>query len=203
MDEQPQWPLSVIGTKENAEKGNELTGEWSPEELRVLAYSIAPRGMSAEVTQREGQLIAEHRAKVDALSRGGVQTQPGGGASNGFQMKDPFAQGPGGAPNNAGGFGAAPQNNAGFGGGFGAGNNGGAPQQQQNAFGQPQQQMQQPPINPPAGNAFGQTPGFALQPPLPIRNAAPAPTPGQESQFSAAQFGFAKVPEAAPPPKYC
>lgn len=206
-EEQPQWPLSAIGMKDNAEQGNELTGDFSPEELRVLAYSMAPRGMSAEVTQRESQLVAEHRAKVDALSRGGIQTHSPAGGSNGLEAKDPFAQRPGVAQSNNTGFGGAPQQNSGFGGvpqtnsgfggfGMGSGNSGGA--QQHNAFVQAPQQLQHPTLNapPPQGN-----PGYG-QPPAQIQSAAPAPNAAQDPQFSAAQFGFAKVPEAAPPPKY-
>lgn len=195
-DDTLQWPLSVIALKENVDQGNILNGDWSPEELRVHAYQMAPRGMSAEVTQRESQLVAEHQAKLEALSRGGTQAlEPM--SSNAFRMKDPFAQ----EPN------ASPQQNHTFG-AFGA-VNGGVPSQSfvQQPSQMAQQQMSDSPssflASPQQGaNMFATDPSFGLPPQAPVQNPAPVSDSGHDAQFSAAQFGFAKVPEAAPPPKF-
>lgn len=215
-DEQPQWPLSAIGQRDNAELGNELEGDLSPEEVRVMAYSMAPRGMSADVTRQEAQLVAAHRAKVDALLRGGMQTNARAAGTNGFEVKDPFAQKPAGPPQLNAGFNGAPNNsgfaappsNPGFGGFGGANMNDSAQQQQGNAFGLPSQQIppqSQPPFGggQPPNNSFAQNHNSGpAQQSVPIPNAAPVATAAHDPQFTATQFGFANVPEAAPPPKY-
>lgn len=193
-DAQPQWPLSVIGSRDDLSHGNELSGDVSPEELRALAYSMAPRGISPQVSQKEGQMVAEHRAKVDALSRGGLQTHPPA-RSNTIQMQDPFAE------------------DGGFSGGFHAPSDRSSQMSmEQTAQGSNQFGSQ------PVGNPFGQGVAFGHQPQgspfqqTPQSQPQPSPsisaptsqhiTPAQEQQFSAAQFGFANVPETAPPPQF-
>lgn len=201
-EQAPKWPLSAIGIRDNGQDGNELTGDCSPEELRALAYSMAPRGMSHEVQQREGQMVSEHQAKVDALSRGGMQMTAGGNGNS--AQKDPFAQGGSGS-------------GSGFGGGFGSPNQqsqpsgfaqqpsnpfGNTPQQPANPFGQGQSTPTQP-------SGFGRPPQQQQQQQQPQQqqpqqNNPPSQpvTPAAQEQFSAAAFGFAKVPETAPPPQY-
>ncbi|KAI0565631.1 nucleoporin-like protein [Gracilaria domingensis] len=193
-DLQPQWPLSVIGSSDNLAKGNELSGDVSPEELRALAYSMAARGVSPQVSQREGEMVASHRAKVDALSRGGMQTHAPLG-SNTIQMRDPFAE------------------NGGFSGGFGGhGNSAEMAMEREQSMGNPF--GAQPTGNPfGQGASFGQQPhtspfqqqptGQSIQPSASQVSSSPQNlTPAQEQQFSAAQFGFASVPETAPPPRF-
>eukprot|EP00177_Eucheuma_denticulatum_P005279 GFKZ01009605.1.p1 GENE.GFKZ01009605.1~~GFKZ01009605.1.p1 ORF type:complete len:267 (+),score=40.08 GFKZ01009605.1:258-1058(+) len=207
--EEIQWPLSAVANKDAPEKGNVIEGDISPEELRLQAYQMASRGMSAEVQQREAQIVAEHHAKIDGLSRGGMEATPSSTANNAFQVKDPFAQS-GSTP--------AQQNQAmPFGGGF-DGSNGmqTSPFSQQPAsFLQPQQSFPQPPQpmaqnpspfsapNPQQASMF--PPSQPFQQPQ-VQQAVPNPTPvsnpSDNAQFSAAQFGFAKIPEAAPPPRY-
>lgn len=163
-----------------------------------MAYASAPRGMSAEITQRESQFVAEHRAKVDALSRGGMQTHAPN--NNRTQPGDPFSKAmPNGNNSNFASF-AQPQPVA----------NGMAQEPMNSDFGQPMQQnaapfgqqQQQPvsqPANPFAGNnSFGQAASATMtQDP-----SSPPLTAAQEQQFSASQFGFARVPETAPPPRF-
>lgn len=195
-DDTLQWPLSVIALKESVDQGNVLDGDWSPEELRVQAYQMAPRGMSTEVTQRESQLLAEHQAKLDALSRGGMHAADPI-SSSAFRMKDPFAQdanAPSQPHQTFGAFGAV---------------NGGAPPQpfvQQPAQMAPQQMLDShSPFMAPAqqgANMFAQNPSFGQPPLAPVQNPAPVSDSAHDAQFSATQFGFAKVPEAAPPPKF-
>lgn len=197
-DDTPEWPLSVRAIKDHPEQGNIVEGDVSPEELRVQAYQMAPRGMSAEVNSRENQLVAEHQAKVSTAIGGGMPSS--GSGSGGFQIKDPFAHSANAVPQQSAGFGG--------GGGFGMGaTNGAAPSQQQSGpFAQiPQQVHQQPPqfgAPPQLGNPFGQNAAFTQPPQAPVQSSAPAANATQDTQFSAAQFGFAKVPEAAPPPQY-
>lgn len=201
-----RWPLSCIANTADVTRGNVLNGDVSPEELRLQAYEMAPRGASAEVHQREGQLVSEHRAKMDALSRGGTQMSQRN--ANSFrnqapvQAKDPFASNGG-------------QQNQGFGGGFGAQQNNPAyPNgvQIQNPFQQQQQNMgSQVPmnVNPtgfsapnPQQNLFGQSQPQGHQEHMSMESPAPVANASHDAQFSAQQFGFAKVPEAAPPPRY-
>ncbi|CAN8065270.1 unnamed protein product [Agarophyton chilense] len=208
-DSQPQWPLSVIGSRDDLSKGNELTGDISPEELRALAYSLAARGVSPQVVQKEGEMVSDHRAKVDALSRGGMQTHAPLG-SNTIQMRDPFVGGDGFSSghighNNSTGmpmeheqhmgnpFNAQPAGNP-----FGQAAPFGQQQQQASPFQQqhqPATPFQQPaPFEQPAGQSMPQN-ATQTTPPQNI-------TPAQEQQFSAPQFGFANVPETAPPPRF-
>lgn len=202
--EQPLWPLSAVGFENEPTKGNALSGEMSPEEMRCRAYMAAPRGMSPEVIQAEMQMAAVHKAKVNCVSNGGKQMPPTSG--------DPFSSG------------APPQQNSIF---------GSAAQAQvpnAGAFGQYQPQMvgAQPPTVAPspfgaaapvAGGAspFGAPTGSGSVPFTGSANAFGQPQhPAQiaeagnavplsaaaEQQFSASQFGFAQVPETAPPPRF-
>lgn len=157
---------------------------------------MAPRGISAEVNRSENLLVSEHQAKLTA-AKGGISS--GGMAATPTPIGDPFA---GGAPQQSQPSGFGTSNSAAQ--GFGMiGTNGHASQDRPAPFGQPQPTPFAAPA--PAGNPFGQATGFAapVQPQAPIPNAAPVADPTQMSQFSAQQFGFGKIPEAAPPPKYC
>lgn len=110
QDVPPQWPLTAIGN-ENSLEGNLLSDEISPEELRVHAYSSAPRGQSQEVIRREAQLVREHQGKSSRVRGESTPIEAGdpfamgnggGGGGNGLmrdiQPNDPFASG-----SNAGG----------------------------------------------------------------------------------------------------
>lgn len=187
-DDTPEWPLSALAIKDHPEQGNVVEGDVSPEELRLQAYQMAPRGISPEVSNRENQVVSEHQAKLNAATGGGMSSS--GNAGPGAPLKDPFA-------------GANPQ--SGFGGGAGAGfgmgaTNGNAPPQQSGPFAQVPQPFGG---QTPAGNPFGQNSDFAQPQQAQVQSSAPVATPAQGPQFSAQQFGFGKIPEAAPPPKYC
>lgn len=197
-DDTPEWPLTALANTDNPETGNLVVGDVSPEELRLQAYQMAPRGMSADVNRSENLLVSEHQAKISAAKGGAMQ--PGGMGSASAPIGDPFA---GGAPQQSqpSAFGAPPAAPHAF--GMGA-TNGHAAQDQAVPFGQPSQPA---PFGAPpqVGNPFGQGGGFAPPPQVqaPITNPAPVANPAQMAQFSAQQFGFGKIPEAAPPPKYC
>lgn len=190
-DDTPEWPLTALAIKDHPEQGNAVDGDVSPEELRLQAYQMAPRGMSAEVNNRENQLVSEHQAKLNAAM--GRTTSRSGTAGPGAPLKDPFA---------AAGSQQQQGYGTGFGGGFGMGaTNGSAPPQQSGPFGQ----IQPAPFGgpPPVSNPFAQPSDFTQPQQAPLQNSAPVANPAQASQFSAQQFGFGKIPEAAPPPKYC
>lgn len=90
VDNRPLWPLSSLALTGNSQGGNAVDADISPEELRAIAYTHAPRGQSAEVLQKESVLVAEHRVKLDEISPHGVG-QPN--ALNAGQMpaNDPFS----------------------------------------------------------------------------------------------------------------
>jgi hypothetical protein len=58
----PTWPLTCVASHP-VSSGNTVTGDMSQEELRALAYTSAPRGMSQEVIQREEAIVAEFQQR--------------------------------------------------------------------------------------------------------------------------------------------
>lgn len=215
-----QWPLSVIGLDTDMQKGNALVGDMSPEELRVEAYRMAPRGMANEVTQRESQLVAEHKAKEDAFYRVGKQNR-GAANLNLPQAKDPFAAGASQPQGSSFGsnFGAQPHTPSASQMPFGGQSSRpshpfGSSQQGQNTFGattqfvaQPQPSSFGPPQHQSASFAqpSEQTGVFSQPPPQAAPHVSAVAQPlssAEEQQFSASQFGFSKVPESAPPPQF-
>lgn len=194
IEENPQWPLSVIGLSEGLDRGNALSGDVSPEELRIMAYSMAPKGISQEVNDREARLVSEHRGKLEALERSGMINLTGSTSNIG---QDPFAsnQSQNGAFNNS--FNQQPNHNNDL---FAS-----LPTKS-DPFGS---QTQVPSMDP-----FGQSLGFGnlqhsnpfgqQQVPL-MNNHDPIPTisDGARDQFNANQFQLGQVPETAPPPPFC
>lgn len=197
-DDHPQWPLSAIALPGNEQQGNSLTGDLSPEELRAMAYAQAPRGQSNDVTQRESRMVAEHQAKLDALSRGGMQTHAP--TNSNAQSNDPFAH-PATSPPQLSSF--ANSTSAPFGQAHAQPNPFGAPSAPA-AFGQPHPFGQLPSANhPPLQQNMS---AISLPPSMekemaPTVNGVPT-TPAAVEQFTASQFGFSKVPETAPPPQF-
>lgn len=196
-EENPQWPLSVIGLPEGLDRGNALSGDVSPEELRIMAYSMAPKGISPEVNEREARLVSEHRAKLEALERSGMSNLMGS-TSNINRGQDPFAanQSQNGGFNNS--FNQQPAHNT---------DPFASLPTKSDPFGS---QIQAPSMDP-----FGQTSTFngniqlsnpfnQQQGPL-MNNHDPTPTisDGAREQFNANQFQFGQVPETAPPPPFC
>lgn len=229
-DDQPEktpvWPLSAIA-KRSPKAGNVLDDEHSPDELRVQAYMMAPRGQSAEVNAREMQLVQEHKNKqLAALGQLPIATSDpfasngnGGGEQTmrDSQSNDPFSS----APNGGGTFGRSAGNvamsfdgdpfgsqpsNAGndapppaFGGASNASPFGGG------AAGPSPFGGTVTAAASPAPAAFGGNGNENLVPPLPGNGVKQESSLAEHEvkAFNAQSFGFDPIPETAPPARFC
>lgn len=214
----PLWPLSAVANPDKPNSGNIVDADVSPEELRLMAYHIAPRGQSASAVQKEAALVAEHRAKAnEATGRGNNShsTTSNAGQQN---VNDPFnsfqnshqqeSNGPFATPGAMSGMEVA--NSPTF-------NTHPPLEMNGNPFGRPQGTMDAfpgaglPQPSQLVGHALPQT---ESQPQLaPLVPQQPMPQLNQQfdqhqsnnnasDQFSASHFTFEKVPETAPLPQF-
>lgn len=208
-DTRPIWPLSAVALADNHQSGNAFGGDISPEELRLIAYSTAPRGQGTTVSNNERELVANHRLKIDG---------PSHPLQNGHQPipNDPFKQSTftndntntavmdfsnNSLPNNPSStnqFNVPPVNNFNFGPSTHPSQNDAF----QPATAPPQNNAFQPLTAPSQNNAFQPSSlpsqNNAFQP----SNAAQPPNPNNDQLFTSNQFTFGSVPETAPVPQY-
>lgn len=200
----PQWPLTCVGAHPLS-SGNTITGDMSPEELRVLAYASAPpMGISAENVQREANLVAEYQQQNNSSSGGGR-----GGGNQGGGMQHRQEQQPVGPRDPFAGQ-TQQQSSSQLG-------NSQQSHQQTPIFGQPQTNPSQPQTQQPIfGHTQQQQAGFGFnqasqstslqtsQPePSPIfQPAAAQPMPVAQETQAQPQFAYQQVPETAPPANF-
>lgn len=202
--QRPIWPLSCLASEDNPHHENALDDDFSPEELRALAYGAAPRGKSAEVSQKEAAMVAEHRAKLDAVTRPPHASNKSSNAHHAQPPNDPFSNAPATQLQATDPFSNAPAFPMEVANGGQFQQNMAAEQSMPSPFGKPNA--------PVPNNLFNQlATAPALQP-----SAAPLTGMSQQAhaqhqqggnahvdeQFASSQFGFGNVPEVAPPSNF-
>lgn len=55
------WLLSCVAREDAHTSGNRIEEDMSPEEMRVMAYKIDPRGQGRMVTEKESEILAAYK----------------------------------------------------------------------------------------------------------------------------------------------